>query len=208
MAGTENRATALSVGAVVLAGGRARRFGGQDKGLILLGGQPLVAWVIRRLRPQVGVLVLSANRNLTAYAAMGRVVADTLPGQPGPLAGVHAASSCLGCEWVLTAPCDAPFLPLNLVSRLHAGARQAGVEAVYAAEEGQAHYTVMLIRRALLSDIPRFMYQGRRRVQDWLARVDARAVLFGDTPHAFFNINTPEDLAQAERLAALDPPPA
>jgi molybdopterin-guanine dinucleotide biosynthesis protein A len=198
MAGSETSSSALTVGAVVLAGGRARRFGGQDKGLILLDGRPLVAWVIQRLRPQVAELVLSANRNLTAYAALGRVVADVLPGQPGPLAGLHAASGHLACEWVLTAPCDTPFLPLDLLDRLLAGASQAGVEAVYAADARQAHYTVMLVRRPLLADIAVFLDEGGRRVQDWLARVHARPVVFGDAAQAFFNVNTPEDLVRAE----------
>lgn len=201
MAGAEASNTAVSVGAVVLAGGRGRRFGGQDKGLILLGGEPLVAWVIRRLRSQVGALVLSANRNLTAYAAMGQVVTDAIPGRPGALAGIHAAAGSLDCEWMLTVPCDAPFLPSDLVSRLHAGAHQAGVAAVYAADDQQAHYTVMLLRRSLTAGIPAFLAAGGRRVQDWLAEVQAQSVLFRDDPHAFFNINTPEDLALAEAYA-------
>jgi molybdopterin-guanine dinucleotide biosynthesis protein A len=195
------------VGAVVLAGGRSRRFGGQDKGLILLAGQPLVAWVVGRLRAQVHALAISANRNQAAYAEYGQVVADAMPGQPGPLAGVHAASCCLEDEWVLTAPCDMPFLPVDLVGRLYAGARQAGVAAVYAADDAQAHYTIMLIRRTLLTDIPLFLDQGGRRVQDWLARVQARPVRFGDAPQAFFNVNTPEDLERAGRLATLYPTP-
>lgn len=193
--------TANSVGAVVLAGGRARRFGGQDKGLILLGGEPLAAWVIRCLRPQVHSLVLSANRNLESYAALGQVVTDAIPGQPGPLAGIHAGADSLGCEWALTVPCDAPFLPSDLISRLHAGALHAGVDAVYAADDRQAHYTVLLLRRALTAGIPAFLAAGGRRVQDWLAQLRARPVLFRDDPYAFFNINTPADLILAEAHA-------
>lgn len=207
MAGSEGPITAASVGAVVLAGGRARRFGGQDKGLILLRGQPLAAWVLGRLRAQVGERLLSANRNLSAYAAMGQVVRDALPGHLGPLAGVHAAGRHMRCEWVLTVPCDTPFLPLDLASRLLVGARQAGVEAVYAADEEQPHFGVMLFRRALVGEIEVFLTDGGRRVQDWLARAHARPVLFRADPHAFLNINTPEDLALAERLAAHYPQP-
>lgn len=206
MTGAEDAATAASVGAVVLAGGRARRFGGADKGLILLRGQPLVAWVIGRLRPQVGEVVISANRNLTAYAAYGRVVADILPGQPGPLAGIDAAARGMEREWVLTATCDAPFLPLDLAHRLLAEARQTGVDAVYAADDRQAHYGLMLFRRARVGEIEVFLTEGGRRAQDWLARVHAQPVLFRGDPHAFFNINTPADLALAERLAAHYPP--
>ncbi|MGQ9685921.1 MAG: molybdenum cofactor guanylyltransferase MobA [Thiobacillaceae bacterium] len=201
MAESETPTTAISVGAVVLAGGRARRLHGQDKGLILLCGEPLAAWVIRCLRPQVASLVLSANRNLEAYAALGRVVTDDIPGLPGPLAGIHAAAATLDCEWVLTAPCDAPFLPVDLVSRLRAGARQAGVDAVYAADDRRAHYTVLLLRRARAASIPAFLAAGGRRVQDWLFELQARPVLFRDDPYTFFNINTPADLAMAEAYA-------
>lgn len=207
MAGSEGLTTAASIGAVVLAGGRARRFGGEDKGLILLCGQPLVAWVIRRLRPQVAELVISANRNTTAYAAFGPAVTDTLPDQPGPLAGMYAAGLSMQCEWVLTAPCDTPFLPLDLAHRLLLGARQTGVDAVYVADDHQAHYGLMLFRRALVGEIEDFLTAGGRRVQDWLARVHAQPVLFRDDPQAFLNINTPADLALAERLAAHYPPP-
>lgn len=201
MAQSEALARAQSVGAVVLAGGRARRFGGQDKGLILLGGKPLAGWVICRLRPQVDSLVLSANRNLEAYATLGRVVIDEIPGQPGPLAGIHAGAKGLDCAWVLAVPCDAPFLPPDLVSRLHTGALDAGVDAVYAADERQAHYTVLLLRRPLTAGIPAFLAAGGRRVQDWLAQLKARPVLFRDDPYAFFNINTPAALALAEAHA-------
>ncbi len=207
MAGSEGLTTAASIGAVVLAGGRARRFGGEDKGLILLCGQPLVAWVIRRLRPQVAELVLSANRNLSTYADMGRVVEDDIPGQPGPLAGIDAAARGMEPEWVLTATCDTPFLPLDLAHRLLVGARQTGVDAVYVADDHQAHYGLMLFRRALVGEIEAFLTAGGRRVQDWLARVHAQPVLFRDDPQAFLNINTPADLALAERLAAHYPPP-
>lgn len=207
MAGSEGSTTAASIGALVLAGGRSRRFGGEDKGLIVLRGQPLVAWVLFRLRAQVEERVLSVNRNLSVYAAMGQVVRDTLPGHLGPLAGIHTAGPRLRSEWVLTVPCDTPFLPLDLASRLLVGARQAGVDAVYAADEAQAHYGVMLIRRARVGEIEVFLTAGGHRVQDWLARVHAQPVRFRDDPHAFLNINTPEDLARAERLAARYPLP-
>lgn len=207
MTGSEGSTTAAAIGAVVLAGGRARRFGGVDKGLIRLRGQPLAAWVVGRLRSQVNELVLSANRNLNDYSALGRVVADAIPGQPGPLAGIDAATRRMECKWVLTATCDTPFLPLDLACRLLVGARQSGEDAVYAADDRQAHYGIMLLRRALVDEIEAFLSAGGRRVQDWLARVHAQPVLFRDDPHAFFNINTPEDLARAERLAVHYPLP-
>lgn len=190
------------IGAVVLAGGRARRFGGRDKGLVRLNGQPLAAWVIRRLAPQVRDLMLSANRNLSDYAALGHpVVADAIPGQAGPLAGIHTAARALRCEWVLTAPCDTPFLPADLASRLLERARREGLDAVYAADDQQLHYSVMLFRRALHDDLAAFLRIGGRKAREWLVRVHAEPVLFEDDPYAFFNVNSPEDLARAEGLA-------
>lgn len=192
----------LPIGAVVLAGGRARRLGGRDKGLIRLNGQPLAAWVVRRLAPQVRDLVLSANRNLSDYAALGHpVVADAIPGQAGPLAGIHSAARALRCEWILTAPCDTPFLPMDLAARLLQAARCQGSDAVYATDEQQPHYSVMLLRRTLQDDLAAFLADGGRKAGEWLGRVRAAAVPFEDDPYAFFNINTPDDLARAEALA-------
>lgn len=190
-----------AIGAVVLAGGQARRFGGRDKGLIQLLGRPLAAWVIDRLRPQVGELVLSANRHLAEYGALGcPVVSDRIPGHAGPLAGIHAAASMLESAWVLTAPCDTPFLPLDLAARLLAAARQQGRRAVYAAEPLQPHFGIMLINRALLDPLAAYLQAGNRKVGAWLQAVDAAPVTWPAGTEAFFNINTPDDLAQAEAL--------
>lgn len=202
MRNPEGRPRGPLVGAVVLAGGRARRFGGRDKGLIPLNGRPLVAWVLQRLEGQVQDLVLSANRNLAEYAALGHpVAADAIPGQAGPLAGIYTAAQGMKCEWVLTAPCDTPFLPLDLASRLLAHARGAGAQAVFAADDAQLHYSVMLFRRTLVRELRDFLHMGGRKAREWLLRVQAEPVLFQDDPYAFFNVNTPEDLARAESLA-------
>jgi molybdopterin-guanine dinucleotide biosynthesis protein A len=190
------------VDCIVLAGGLARRFGGRDKGLILLKGLPLVDWVIRRIEPQVQTLVVSANRNLDEYAALGHaVVVDAIPGHVGPLAGIYTAAQRLSGEWVLTAPCDTPFLPLDLAHRLLARAQHDGLDAVHVAEATQAHYTLLLFRRSRLEGLGAFLAAGGRRMQDWVAQLRAQPVVLGDDPHAFLNVNTPADLALAERLA-------
>ncbi|MCX7673512.1 MAG: molybdenum cofactor guanylyltransferase [Thiobacillaceae bacterium] len=189
------------VGAVILAGGRARRLGGRDKGLIPLCGRPLSAWVIERLRPQVDAIVLSANRNLAAYAALGHpVLADALPGHAGPLAGIAAAAGALRSAWLLTAPCDCPFLPDDLAARLLAGACAGGHAAVYAADPERAHYCVQLLRSDLLPRLRAYLDAGGRAAGAWLTSVGAAAVRFEDA-QAFFNVNTPHDLAEAARLA-------
>lgn len=199
-------ASVPSVDAVILAGGRARRLGEQDKGLVELAGRPLVAWVAARVAPQVNHLAISANRNLERYAALAYpVVPDHLPGQPGPLAGILAASTQLAGEWLLAVPCDLPFLPADLVRRLHAHASVRGLDAVYASEPEQAHYAVMLLRRKRLSEMADYVAGGGRQVRAWLERGGAQGVPFISAGPAFFNINTPEDLDQAGRIAAAFP---
>jgi molybdenum cofactor guanylyltransferase len=195
--------TPESVDAVILAGGRARRLGGVDKGLLPLRGRPLVAWVAQRLAPQVDSICISANRHLDEYAALGYpVVPDTLPDHPGPLAGILAATAAPGREWVLTTPCDTPFLPADLVRSLLAAARQAGVPLARAASPEQTHYAVMLVHRALLPDLAGFVASGGRQVQAWQARHAHVDVRFEVGEAAFFNVNTPDDLARAEAMVA------
>lgn len=193
---------AAAIGAVVLAGGKARRLGGRDKGLIPLQGKPLAAWVIDRLRAQVGEIVLSANRHLAEYGALGcPLVSDAIAGHAGPLAGIQAAASVLRSAWVLTAPCDTPFLPPDLAARLLEAARRQGRQAVYAAEPQQSHFGIMLLSRALLDPLAAYLQAGNRKVSAWLQAVDAMPVVWPAGTEAFFNINTPEDLAHAEALA-------
>lgn len=199
----DTRAFQPSVDGVILAGGRARRMSGEDKGLLPLRGHPLAEWVARRLAPQVRALVISANRNPEAYAALGwPVVPDDLPDHPGPLAGILAAGARLSGEWLLAVPCDLPFLPADLASRLHAAAVEQGLGAVYAAEPEREHYAVMLLRRGLLPELAAHVAAGGRQVRAWLGALGARGVPFAAAGEAFFNINTPDDLERAETLAA------
>jgi molybdopterin-guanine dinucleotide biosynthesis protein A len=193
---------AEDISAIILAGGRARRFAGQDKGLIALQGRPLVRWAADRLAPQVAEILISANRNLEAYAGLGHpVLADALADFPGPLAGILSAAERSRREWVLTAPCDAPFLPADLASRLLARARACQVPLVRAADQAQVHYAVMLLRRDLLADLADYVAGGGRQVQAWQARHPHADAVFAEGQRAFLNINTPEDLRLAERLA-------
>lgn len=187
------------ISGIILAGGRARRLGGQDKGLIELAGRTLIARTLERIAPQVDEVLISANRHLEAYAALGRrVVPDSLPDFQGPLAGIVAAASHAHHEWLLTAPCDAPFLPADLAARLIARALETGTRLVRAADAHQPHYTVMLLHRSLLADLEDQLAQGLLKVQAWQARHACETVQFDD-PDAFLNINTPEDLLHAER---------
>jgi molybdenum cofactor guanylyltransferase len=190
------------VTAVILAGGLARRFQGEDKGLIELAQRPLAAWTAERLSGHAAEVLINANRNLGRYAALGHtVVPDYLPDRPGPLAGLLAAARTAQQEWLLCAPCDVPFLPLDLVMQLHDHAIASQVKLTRAADETGTHFAIMLVHRALLPDLDAFVREGGRQVQAWQARHASETIYFGDDPYAFLNINTPDDLRKAERLA-------
>lgn len=196
-----NLAKPVPVTAVILAGGLARRFRGEDKGLIQLGQRPLTAWVVERLHGHVAEVLVNANRNLADYAALGHtVVADHLPGNLGPLAGLLAAARTAQQEWLLTVPCDIPFLPLDLATRLHAQALASSVPMVRAADETGTHYAVMLMHRSLLTELDRFVQAGGRQVRAWQEAQSLETVVFRGDPYAFLNVNTPDDLRTAERL--------
>jgi molybdopterin-guanine dinucleotide biosynthesis protein A len=191
------------VSAVVLAGGQSRRFSGKDKGLLPLGGRPLVTWVVERLTGNASEILLNANRNLGRYAALGHtVVADYLPGHPGPLAGILAAARTARQEWLMSVPCDAPFLPLDLVMRLHDQAMASQVPLVRVADDTGTHFAIMLVHRNLMPDLTAYVATGGRKVQAWQERHPSETLYFDEDPHAFLNINMPEDLRTAERMAS------
>ncbi|HEY1325926.1 MAG TPA: molybdenum cofactor guanylyltransferase MobA [Casimicrobiaceae bacterium] len=188
-----------AVTGVVLAGGQGRRMGGVDKGLVELRGRPLVAWVIERLAPQTGALVINANQNLERYAAFGHaVVPDAVGGFAGPLAGLHASLDAARTEWVATAPCDSPFLPLDLVSRLGTAAVAARAALAVARTFDQPHPVFALVRRDVRPHLEAFLAAGGRKIDAWYASLAVIEVPFDDEAEAFRNINTAAELAAAE----------
>lgn len=200
---------------LVLAGGAARRMQagmpGTEKGLLTLAGRPLVAWQIDNLRPQVGALMLNANRQLARYARFGLpVLPDQHPGLPGPLAGIHAGLRACPSPWLAVAACDTPFLPPDWVARLHAAALAEGRRLAYAADPVQAHPLVALVHRSLLPTLDSALASGDHRVRHWFHQHDALVVPFAD-PHPFFNINTPAAWQEAEamlrQMSATSSPP-
>ncbi len=179
---------------VVLAGGQGRRMGGADKGLVDYRGRPLVAWVLDALAPQAGEIVISANRNLERYAATGhRVLPDTLPDFPGPLAGVLAAMRAVAAPWLLVVPCDTPHLPGDLANRLLAAARAADTPVAVAADAARTHHTCFLARTALADDLAATLARGERAVHRWQAAHNPAVVQFDAA--GFANFNRPEDLS-------------
>jgi len=195
---------ALPVG-VILAGGLARRMGGGDKGLLPFAGGTLLGAVIARVRPQVTALALNANGDPGRFAAYGLpVLADPVPGQPGPLAGLLAAmdwAAAQGAAQVLTLPTDTPFLPHDLVARLIAAA--PGRAAIAATAGGGAHPVIGLWPVTLAPVLRSHLQTGERRVGAFAAAVGAAKVPFPPgppgPPDPFLNLNTPEELAAAGR---------
>ncbi|MFM0594515.1 molybdenum cofactor guanylyltransferase MobA [Paraburkholderia dilworthii] len=193
---------------LVLAGGRGMRMGGVDKGLQTLHGEPLAAHVLKHLAPQCGALLISANRHPETYAALGApfgatIVADTLPGFPGPLAGLLAGLRTARTAYLLSAPCDTPGLPADLATRLaHAmDANQADIATVTTADahgEVSLHPVFALLRTTLADDLAAFLDAGERKVRAWYARHKTVEVTFTDE-RAFYNINSLQELSDLER---------
>lgn len=182
------------ISGVILAGGESRRMGGQDKGLLEFAGQPLVQHVIQRIAPQVDELIINVNRNLAVYGTFGyALVSDDSAGFLGPLAGMLAGMRAAQHEWVLTVPCDTPFLPSDLVSRLYQATE--GVDMVVASA-ARIHATVMLCRRSLAANLAEALAQGERKVQQWQA-MQRRAIVKFENESAFANLNTPQQLTGA-----------
>jgi molybdopterin-guanine dinucleotide biosynthesis protein A len=185
---------------VILAGGLSRRMSDRgvpvDKGLAEFRGRPMIAWAAERLAGQVDELIVSANRHHERYARIvPRVVADVLPGHAGPLAGLHAAMGAARHPWVLSVPCDSPFLPRDLAARMAARAAEARVPLAVARCEGRDQSVFLLAHRSLAPGIARFLAAGEARVGLWYASIPRVAVDF-DEPAAFRNLNTPDDLAR------------
>lgn len=193
----------------ILAGGLARRMGGGDKGLIRLGGRLVLDHVLYRLKPQVGQVVLNANGDPARFEAYGLpVVPDSLEGFAGPLAGVLAglewARSNTSAEWVATAATDTPFFPVDFVTRMLAAIKAAGADMACAASHGRNHPVFGLWPVRLADDLRHALVdEDIRKVDVWTARHRLVAVEFACDPHdPFFNVNRPEDVQQAERIAA------
>ena len=191
-----------SVTGVVLAGGQGSRMGGVDKGLQEFRGKPMVAHAIERLAPQVDELLINANRNAEAYARFGhRVIADEIAGFAGPLAGFERGLAHARGDLVVTAPCDSPFLPGDLVSRLRSALDNEGADVAVAKTGDQAHPVFCLLRRALHGSLREFLASGQRKIDRWYATHKVVEVAFDDETDAFRNINTREELSALSRPA-------
>lgn len=197
---------------MVLAGGRASRMGGGDKALREVGGRTILARVIARLEPQCEGLAINANGDPTRFAAFRLpVFADSVQDFPGPLAGILAALDWAAANrpkaaWVLSAPADCPFLPRDLVARLSQALIAENAEFAVPASKARSHPVVGLWSVASREGLRRALaVEGLRKVGEWTARFHGVTVEWPSEPlDPFFNVNTVGDLAEAERLAAID----
>jgi molybdenum cofactor guanylyltransferase len=188
---------------VILAGGRATRMNGQDKGLLLLNGKYMIEYVIAALRPQVGPLLISANRHQSRYVQLGHcpVLADTFGHYDGPLAGIATCLQEAKTDYVLFVPCDSPFLSSQLAKRLYAGLLEHHADVSVVEQSGQIQPVWSLWKRNLLPKLLAFLKTDERKLgrflwQQALARID-----FSDVPETCLNVNTPEELEEvANRL--------
>jgi molybdopterin-guanine dinucleotide biosynthesis protein A len=200
---------------VLLAGGLARRMGGGDKPLKEIGGRTILERAVERLRPQCAALILNANGDPARFAfARLPVVPDDVPGFAGPLAGILAALDWAArnrpeVEWVVSAAADTPFLPHDFVSRLHAARAGAGVPLACAESGGRAHPVNALWPVSLRGDLRHALVdEDMRKIDRWTARHGIAHAGWPAEPDPFFNANTPEDIAEAERLARLHEEPS
>ena len=185
--------------AVILAGGMGKRMGGVDKGQFMFNGQPMIEHILSIIRPQVGAILINANRNRDKYAKYGHpVIEDSLPGYKGPLAGFLSGLQHAKSRYLLVVPCDGPFLPADLVSRLATALlnRESDIAVAYDGHRLQPVYA--LLKTSLLPSLQAFLDAGDRKIDLWYAKHKMALADFSDIPQTFRNINTPEDHARLQ----------
>jgi molybdopterin-guanine dinucleotide biosynthesis protein A len=192
---------------LILAGGRAQRMGGIDKGLILFLGKPLISSAISRLQNQVGPILINANRNISTYAAYGYpVILDETPDFSGPLAGFSAGLKACKTPYMLTSPCDSPLLPLDLTSQLASEMERGDFDLVYASSQEAdgkiwAQPVFCLMRIDVLESLEHFLQKGDFKIDRWFKELRSGTVIFNDV-QVFANVNTPQELQNLEKIAS------
>ena len=192
-----------NITAVVLAGGRGRRLGGQDKGLMELDGRPMIEHILNLVTPQVNAVIINANRNQQVYAELGHpVISDNMTDYQGPLAGFAAALAATDTDYIMTLPCDGPYVPADLVSRLSAAVIENDAELAVAHDGQRMQPVYALIPRSLLGSLQDYLDAGDRKIDLWYARHDTALADFSDVIDTFFNINTDDDLRKADKTGS------
>ncbi|WP_394390696.1 molybdenum cofactor guanylyltransferase MobA [Shewanella woodyi] len=193
----------LRIDAVILAGGMARRMGGNDKGLVELLDKPMIKHAINRIKPQVKEIMINANRNQSRYADLGYpVFSDEDSGYLGPLAGMITAMGQTQADYLLVVPCDCPLLPLDLVERMLSKIQSEDAELAVASDGKREQPVVLLLKPSLRDSMKAFLDGGERKIDFWYAKHHCVVTEFSDQPNAFVNVNTPEQKQQlAEAIA-------
>ena len=185
---------AVDITAVILAGGRARRMGGVDKGLTMFQGKPMIEHVITALEPQVDGLIISANRNLERYREYGfPVIADIAGDYAGPLAGIASGMRATANPCILSVPCDVPFVPATLAATLSRTLDEHGADISVAHDGVRMQQLCALLRCTLLPALLAYLHAGGRRVESWYRQQQLAMADFSDCPDAFTNLNTAAD---------------
>ena len=183
---------------VILAGGQARRMGGQDKGLIILNNKPMIEYIIDVFKPQTPKLIINANRNHEIYSQYGlEIVADELTGFCGPLAGMASALQTIESDYMVTAPCDSPFIPTDLVQRLAETLQDNSTEISVAHDGNRIQPVFCMMKSSLKQSLNDYLLAGERKIDRWFEQHKYAIANFSDVPETFDNINTPEDVQNA-----------
>jgi molybdopterin-guanine dinucleotide biosynthesis protein A len=199
MAAGNNRPGLPDVTGLVLAGGLARRMGGEDKGLVRLAGRPMIEYVLAALRPQVGNVLINANRNLASYGVYGDVVIpDTLAGYMGPLAGALSGLAHAATEFLLTVPCDAPLLAPQLANRLRHAAVAIDADVAVATDGLRQQPVFLLLRARVRPGLEAYLTGGGRKIDAWFERLRLAEADFSDCPDTFVTVNDPDERRRVE----------
>lgn len=198
--------TANQITGLILAGGRAQRMGGIDKGLIPFHGKPLIESTITRLKPQVSTILINANRSITKYSHFGYpVLMDETPDFSGPLAGFSVGLKHCKSPYLLTSPCDSPLLPTDLAEKMAGELEGKNLELVFASskeDDGKiwSQPVFCLMRRDLKDSLDTFLSKGDLKIDRWFKELRSGTVVF-ENAQAFANVNTPEELAALEEVS-------
>lgn len=191
----------IVIDAVILAGGRATRMGGNDKGLVELNGIPMINYAIERIAPQVNKIFINANRNQNTYKKLGfDIVEDDNQNFNGPLAGILSALEQTKADYLLSVPCDSPLLPIDLAKRMLNALTQNNADIAVATDGKHLQPVIMLIKPELKESIRTFLDRGDRKIILWYQPHQVVEVPFIEDPMAFVNINTPEQNAELAQI--------
>lgn len=189
-----------SVTGVILAGGMGRRMNGADKGLVQLQNHQMISLVINVLKPNVEHIIINANRNIAEYEALGeQVVSDSLEGYQGPLAGFEAGMGAAITEWIFTCPCDSPLQSQELLPHMFDSVTAHDAEIGIAYDGERTHPVFSLLRTDLLSSLQTYLGNGDRKIDRWFEQHKLHTVDCKKFAPSFININTEEELKQAEQ---------